>query len=405
MTDNLKFKADFERLIEPLRKGFVPADKSFSEVFFDRINELGITQSRAEVILSIEKKSLNSILNNDAKRVDIVTIIKLSQFLNIEIDDIVKLYLHDIPSDKISEIDQTKRSSYIVENFDLSQLAKAGIIPSKTDYQAIEKKIVHFFGFNSIFDYSKDVFAAPAFSSVKRSASEQMREFWVKSAFAQFEKVNNPHIYKREDLIDLLPKIRPYTRNLEKGLLTVIKALYHCGLTVIYQPNLTNLSVRGATMVVNKKPCIVLTDNGKRYPTLWFALMHELHHVLYDFEELSKRTLHITGDPDLFLIQEDKADSFAREYLFSIEKSKYIRPFINEAILVNEYATKHQVHSSLIYNFYCWDEYQNGDKYVWSRYTNMFPDINIALNKLNLNPFDKETLDEIVELIKEEVFY
>lgn len=403
MTDDLKFKADFERLIEPLRKGSVPADKTFSDIFFDRINELGITQSRAEAILSIEKKSLNSILNNDAKRVDIVTIIKLSQFLNIEVDDIVKLYLHDIPSDKIGEIDQTKKSSYIVENFDLSQLAKEGIIPSKTDYPAIEKKLLSFFGYNSIFDYSKGILS-PAFSKVKRSASEQMREFWVKSAFAQFEKINNPHIYRREDLIDLIPKIRPYTRNLEKGLLTVIKALYHCGVTVIYQPNLTNVSVRGATMVVNNKPCIVLTDNGKRYPTLWFALMHELHHVLYDFEELSKRTFHITGDPDLFLIQEDKADSFAREYLFSIEKSKYISPFINEPLLVNEYAAKHQVHSSLVYNFYCWDEYQNGDNYVWSRYTNMFPDINIALNKLNLNPFDKETLDETVELIKAEVF-
>lgn len=403
MANDITFNADFERLIEPFHKGLVPENKSFNEIFFDRLSELGITQSRAEDILSIEKKSLNSILNNDAKRVDIVTILKLSQFLNIEVDNIVKLYLHEIPSNKIGEIEQTRKSSYIVENFDLPQLAKQGLISSKTDYIEIEKRLLRFFGYSSIFDYSLGVLA-PAFSKVKRNASDQMREFWVKSAFAQFEKISNENKYIREDLIDLIPKIRPYTRNLETGLLTVIKALYHCGVTVIYQPNLTNVSVRGATMVVNKKPCIVLTDNGKRYPTLWFALMHELHHVLYDFDELSKRTFHITGDPDLFLIQEDKADSFAREYLFGSEKSKYIKPFINEPFLVNGYASKHQVHPSLIYNFYCWDESQNGDKYVWSRYSDMFPDINIALNKLNLNPFDKETLDETVELIMSEVF-
>ena len=85
------------------------------------------------------------------------------------------------------------------------------------------------------------------------------------------------------------------------------------GVTVIVQTQLLTTQVRGGTFIINGKPCIVLTDLFKKYPTIWYTLIHELHHVLYDLETISLTNFHITGDPDLFLIEE-KADDFAREY-------------------------------------------------------------------------------------------
>ncbi|WP_062058356.1 helix-turn-helix domain-containing protein [Aquimarina longa] len=396
MNEDSDFIEAFNRLIEPLHINDGIGKEPFSVLFNKRIKELGITQSRAEAMLGIEKKSLNSILNKEAKRVDIITIIKLAQFLNLPVDDFVKVYLQELPSEQIGDLEKAKRNNFIVQNFDLPQLHKSKFISSKTDYESIENRITRFFGLESIYDFAKEI-VTPAFSRTKRSSSDLMREFWVQSALSQFKLLENPNEYSREKLIDLIPKIRPYTRNVKKGLVTVVKALFSVGITVIYQESLPNISVRGATFVVNGKPCIVINDLYKRYPTLWFSLMHELHHVLYDFDEIEQVKYHLTGEPDLWL-KEEKANDFAREYLFSYKRSKYIEPFINEAVLVREYAEKSQVHSSIIYNFYMYDNNN------WAKFKSKMPNISLAIDNLNVNIWQSESVDETVDKLKTEIF-
>jgi len=396
MNEDSDFIEAFNRLIEPLHITDDISEDPFSVLFERRIEELGITQSRAEAMLGIEKKSLNSILNKEAKRVDIITIIKLAQFLNLPVDDFVKVYLQELPSEQIGDIEKAKKNNFIVQNFDLPQLHKKKFIPSKTDYEAIEKRIVKFFGLNSIYDFAQET-VTPAFSRTKRSSSDLMREFWVQSALSQFKLIENPNPYNRKQLIDLIPKIRPYTKNIEKGLLTVVKALFSIGITVIYQESLPNISVRGATFVVDGKPCIVINDLHKRYPTLWFSLMHELHHVLYDFDEIQQVKYHLTGEPDLWL-KEEKANDFAREYLFNKKRSKYIKPFINESVLVREYADKSQVHPSIIYNFYMYD-IDN-----WVKFKKQIPDSGLAIKNLNVNIWENESIEETTKRLKKEIF-
>ncbi len=397
MKEDIDFNELFSKLISPISKEEGDSDNKFKSLFQQRIESLGITQSRAEVVLGIEKKTLNKILNNDSKRVDIITALKLAQFLNLSIEKFVGVYLKELPVEQIGELERTRKANFIIQNFDLSQLYKVRFIPSKSDYPLIEDKIISFFNLRSIFDYSDQVLT-PAFSKTKRNSSDLMREFWVKSAYSQFLAVNNDNPYSRDGLKDLIPKIRPYTRNLDSGLITVIRALYAVGVTVIFQPSLPNVQVRGATFIVNQKPCIVLTNLNKRYPTIWFALMHELHHVLYDLEEIEKRTYHLTGEIDLWLMQEDKADDFSREYLFGIERSKYIEPFINSPILVKQYAEKNQIHPSIIYSFYMYDHK------AWNMFNNEMPDLSIILKKININPWEKKTIQENIRIMKEEIF-
>lgn len=190
----------------------------------------------------------------------------------------------------------------------------------------------------------------------------------------------------------------------EKGLFVVSQALYNIGITIIYQPYLPTVQVRGATFFVNNKPCIVLTDLQKNYPTIWFALIHEIHHILYDLEIIQTNAYHLSGELDLFLIGEDEANDFSREYLFSEEKSKYIAPFINNELIVREFAKKSQVHPSLIYSFYNYDRNNQGYHNAWSKYKKYFPDIKKTLERFNTNPWEKETIQESVDMIKEAVF-
>jgi hypothetical protein len=120
--------------------------------------------------------------------------------------------------------------------------------------------------------------------------------------------------------------------------------------------------------------------------------------VLYDLDEIATRTYHLTGEPDLFLLREDKANEFAREYLLSEDRYKYVIAFINDPLLIKMSAKEYQIHPSVIYNFYCYDTNS------WIKYSRFFPDVNAAISVLNTNPFDKVSLQESITEIKSKVF-
>ncbi|MDA3614673.1 XRE family transcriptional regulator [Polluticaenibacter yanchengensis] len=398
------FILDFYDVLKPIDK-FNGALKSINELFNERLEKYGLTQNQAEKILGVQTRTLEGILNKSAVRVDALNLFKLSQFLGLQISDFIMLYVAELPAEMIKDITDARRNTFIVSNFDIATLKKARFLTNRNDFDEIEDRIKRFFGLASIYEYGEKNKYIPAFSRTKRSPHILMREFWVASAIAQFEAINNPNEYNRDGLLDLMPKIRPYTMNVERGLKVVIQALYRVGVTVIYQPHLTTTHVRGATFVVKNKPCIALTDLNKNYPTIWFALLHELHHVLYDFEDIEKQTYHLTGEADLFLLNEQEANDFARNYLFAPERSKFIFPHIGNHFIVSQYAREAQVHPSIIYSFYSYDMEKSGKGNYWGRFKDHYPDVSIIIKEMqDGNPFEYEAVQESVQYLKENVY-
>lgn len=227
-----------------------------------------------------------------------------------------------------------------------------------------------------------------------------MKDFWIKSTYKYFEIINNPNEYSRERLIELIPKIKPYTKNVESGLLTIFQALYNIGVTVVFQPMLPKTQIRGATFVINDKPCIVITDFNKNYGTIWFSLIHELHHVLFDYDIIRDLHYHLTGEPDLFLLQEDQANEFASEYLLSSDRMRYIEKMIHNKVMVERFAKECQIHPSIIYTQYQWRQSILGKNY-WGAFKEYMPNIDNVTKKLNVANWDIETIKEAAQKIKE----
>lgn len=376
---------------------------SLRELFEKKINQQGLTQFKVEKLLGIEYRSLLGILDKSAKRVSILNIIKLSDFLGLPYDEFIKLYVSELPEKTKGEVEKSARYKYLLSNFDLKNLHVGGFLKSRSVEYA-EDRIRKFFGLAEITDYEKYKSIRTAFSRTKNKYKDVMRDFWVVSAHQTFEKIANPNPYNREELLKLIPKIRPYSKNLKKGLFSVFNALYRAGVTVIYQPHLPNVQVRGATFFVNGKPCVVITDVYKRYPTLWFALLHELYHVLFDEDDLRENIYHLSGLIDIFLLQEDAANEFSREYLFSYEKTDYIQKFIQDEFFVEEYAEECQVHRSIIYNFYLHDRKKSGDVNAWANPLKRYiPNSIEALEKINSHPWAKDTISESVDFIRDTV--
>ena len=117
-------------------------------------------------------------------------------------------------------------------------------------------------------------------------------------------------------LEEFVKHIYEYTTDEIHGYEKVILVLYNLGVTVLTQPYVSGTGKYGATMIIDGKPCVVITDMNKKYHKLWLSLLHELYHILNDYDMLQKIAYHITtkDNPDLFL-NEDSADTFALNML------------------------------------------------------------------------------------------
>ena len=381
-----------------LKRSFRDNPATLKGLLDNKLEESGLSKTQFEKLSKIGRKSLDPILNNISKQTDVIKLLKIGEFLDLSVRELLILFLKDRPQEDITELHQSIELTFIHKHFDLKALSSLGFIDNTTDIDAIKKRIKSFFGIDNIYDYDKQLNDV-LYSRTKRSFSDKMKDFWIKSSYKYFELIDNPNEYQREELVELIPKIKPYTANVEKGLLTVFQALFHIGVTVVFQPLLPKTQIRGATFIVNHKPCIVITDFNKNYATIWFALIHELHHVLYDLETIEKSRYHLSGEPDLFLIQEDKANDFAREYLFSEDKLRNIEAFIHNPIIVSKKAKEYNIHPSIIYSMFQYWKKEQGENY-WGAFKKGFPDISKATAKLNYSNWTAESISETAQQIK-----
>ncbi|WP_034256473.1 helix-turn-helix domain-containing protein [Adhaeribacter aquaticus] len=359
-------------------------------------DKYGISQRQLSQILDLQRPSLSRILEGEAQKLDVLTLLKIQQFLGLSVETIIKTYVANIQVTDIKSLQDSAKATFIVKNFDLEGLKRCGFIKSITDLDEIEHRLKTFLGLENILEYETEVGSA-LFSRNARKSHDKMRELWVKSAYIQFDHIKNPNPYSREALISIIPKIIPYTQDIHKGLLTVVRALYNIGVTVIAQPYLTKTSVRGATFIINNKPCIVLTSQN--YATLWFTLMHELHHALYDFEAISTTSYHVSGESDVFLIEEE-ANSFAKRMLLSDDKLIYIKPYINTPQLVQEYARRLKIHPSIIYQFYLYDVKSDDAYKFYSKYLPKSDSAFSAITAVDWTSYN-ETLIERADITKQ----
>ncbi|MFT4734610.1 MAG: HTH-type transcriptional regulator/antitoxin HigA [Roseivirga sp.] len=385
---------------ELLNKSLDGSDNSSLKEFLQRKLEVtGLSKTQFEKLANLQRRSLDGILDKSSKQTDILNLLKLGEFLDLTLEELIIYHLKDRPFEEIKELQNSTEITFINKYFDLKTLANLGFIDKNASVEDLSSRICEFFHLDDLFDYERELNDA-LYSRTKRSFHDKMRDFWIKSSYKYFELIDNPNEYVRDDLKKLIPKIKPYTQNVEKGLLTVFRALFNIGITVVFQPMLPKTQIRGATFLINEKPCIIITDLNKNYSTIWFSLLHELHHVLFDIEQLSEIKYHLTGEPDLFLMQEDKANQFASDYLISTEKMKFIEPLIHNPLMVSKFANELQVHPSIIYSQFQFRQADKGKNY-WGAFKDHFPDIEIAKKNLNVSNWDVDSLEMAAKKVKE----
>ena len=255
-----------------LNSAFKP--DSLKELFDNKLEQLEISPTVALDVLGISYRTLKGILEGTQKTFDHTSLIKIANLLQEPREKVIKLYLDSLDANYPTNASTTpEKIKFIKENFDLAILKKDRFIENLTDFNSIEKRITSRLGLKSIFEYKKPPMDVAFSSGNYKPKNELTRSFWIAAAKACFEEIDNPYEYDKKALLAYFPMIRWHSTDVEHGLLTVIKHLYKLGVTVIYQPPLHTLQLRGATFAVDNKPCVVLTNYVGFYSTLWFALI------------------------------------------------------------------------------------------------------------------------------------
>jgi HTH-type transcriptional regulator/antitoxin HigA len=369
---------------------------SLSDILKSKIEELGLSQRQTSQILGLQRTTLQRILENEAQKIDVLTFLKIRNFLESDLIDFTRLFVSTMDSEEIKQLEYVRKAVIILRNFDLKSLYKIGFINDQNDFEAIEKRILDYFGFTYIEEYEKSV--QTLLSQSNRNFNDTSRKLWLKSVETAFKLLDNPHPYNRELFQKMVERIPGYSRKEENGLLTVIKALFKAGVTVIYQPYPHNTQIRGASFVIKGKPFIVLTDYNKRYDTIWWALMHEIYHVLYDFDTLQSSIFHLSGEEDIFLM-ENNANDYASTKLLSAEKYNSIAPFINIPEMVERQAEIWNIHASIIYGRYMFN-----NKGSEMKYRGLIPNTTKATKNINYNLLQSESIAKTVNSIKQNIF-
>jgi Zn-dependent peptidase ImmA (M78 family) len=155
---------------------------------------------------------------------------------------------------------------------------------------------------------------------------------------------------------------------------------------------------------VNGKPAIAITDYTDFYPTLWFVLLHELYHVLFDWEEILINTFHVSGDDEFYTQNERQANDFAMKYFVSDSDLLLISENIRNNSFIYEFAAKNSVHHSFYYVFYA---YQNSkvEPTIWGKIRRHMPDIAETLAPLVKVEWDTpKSLSDITKIRNKKVY-
>lgn len=93
-----------------------------------------------------------------------------------------------------------------------------------------------------------------------------------------FSQINNPYEYNRDLLIELLKRISEFTLDKVHGYEKVVLILFRLGVTVLTQPYISGTRAFGVTMILEGKPCIVITDMNKNI--ISYGLIYCMNYIM-----------------------------------------------------------------------------------------------------------------------------
>lgn len=296
------------------------------------LNEIGISQGECAKQLGVSEKYLTKLLNGKSKLTDemamklknVIQGIPASYWINYE-----NKYQKYLESEDIYS--STYNGDELVE---LSKRFKFDTIFSGLDW-SLTKQVEEMLRLLKIssFEQFDAVYSTLSVDFMEDGGEAEAIAIWLNLAREEVEFQNKDLSNKEFDkqkLIESLDKFKRIALNndYESSLKSARKLLNRLGINLVFYPALENSKVRGALTTYKDNPAIYLTGRFKTHDHVWFALIHEIGHLINHYKP-NEPIVSLESDEDLKVNIDKKeleANEFARD--FFINKSDY-KKFVN----------------------------------------------------------------------------
>lgn len=298
----------------------------------DMIDELGMKQEELSKRLDTTPKHVSDLINGKSKLSDDLAL-KLATVFGTSLK--LWLNLQNTYTEKVLEINRLKElenECELAKKIDYSFFVKMGLLPYR---RKTEEKVVELLKFFQV--ASLNVLCRKDFLIQYKSAVSTINEknvlnanAWVQTAINIGRKIDTDP-FNEKKLRSNIELIRSMTVKAPSDFSGELKKiLSECGIALVFMPNLKNSGVNGAVKwLSNDKVLVAINDRRKYADFFWFALFHELGHVL----QKRKKLLIVTngsdihdGDKELLSRLENEANQFAQETLIkTTEYERFLR--------------------------------------------------------------------------------
>lgn len=287
----------------------------------DLIDDQGITQEELAKRLQMTPKYVSDLVNGRinltddmALRLSIVFGTTVSMWLNLNQKFI----------EKKLEIERRKRideECELVRDMDYKFWVELGLVKSVRAASDKVQELQRYLKVSSLKVLKQRDFLVQYKTSVSEVTDKNIinANAWVQTAI-NIGSQKNVEIFDRKKLLEAIPKIRNMTVQDPGGFYPKLDTLLaSCGVALVLLPNLKNCGVNGAVKWLGKdKVVLALNDRRKYADIFWFALFHELGHVLQQRIKVLLVSEKVKGDvkvDDLIERLESEANLFAQNTL------------------------------------------------------------------------------------------
>ena len=309
------------------------------------LEEYGITQKELAERIDSSEKHISNVLNGNNRLTEefalklekVLTNVPASYWLNYEAKYREQLAREEelirINNWNLKELSRRFRFKEVFKGLELS-LAE----------QALEMlKLLKISDFNS-FD---GVYGKLAIDFMEDGGEKEAIAIWINMCESEIEIQNEDIsniVYKESNLKQNLERFKLLSCNnkTDSSINSCRKLLNKLGVYLVFCEPITNSKVRGALTSYKGHPVIYLSGRFKSHAHIWFALMHEIGHLLLHYNKTDIIVSY--EDDDNCSSKEQQANQFARDFFVdSVQYDEFSKKLKYTADEIRKFAKEQKV--------------------------------------------------------------
>jgi len=330
------------------------------------LDEREISQKELSQRISVSERHLSQLLNGKTRLTE-----EMALKLEKAMPDVSAGYWLNYET-KYQEHYAREKEKFNLESLDLKDISKRfhfGEVFGKTDLSLVDQAIemLKLLGVSD-FEHFHCSIPKEAVAFMEDGGEKEAIVVWLRLCREEAEDQNvnlEEVVYSKKALKQSLAKLKKIASNdnIEASLKSCRKLLNQLGIYLVVYPAIVNAKVRGALDTVNGHPAIYISGRYKTHDIIWFAIVHELAHLLFHYD-LNKSVVFIDrveGETEA----EDEVNAFARDFFINSEEYENFKSSgnIRSDSELKRFAKDQGVAVGVIVGFLEFDEFlQRGEK-------------------------------------------